>query len=135
MDQGELIQKLTESGITKLTPATRLGTYCTTMRSSLLAKQVHNRSSADWKKAQFVIVDNDQNSDPLQSCLDGWKSLAEDNQYLLICEGNQWLFFNNRGEKPIKSLEEMLESKKKINKKNRVASNNLLWSPWNREVT
>ncbi len=98
MEQQEIIDKLTAHGILKLTTETRYGTYMMTNRSSLLAEQVSNRSSADWKKAQYIIVRYDSiSTESLDDCLQGWESMAQEGQFLLINESNEWNCFDASG--------------------------------------
>ena len=59
-------------------------TYAFINCNSLLAEQVGNRSSAQWKKANFIVCSRDK-SILIKSCLYGWKLLASG-------EGNQILF-------------------------------------------
>lgn len=94
----ELIQQLSRDGITKLTTATRIGSYSVTERSSLATQQVHNRSNGDWKKAQYVIVKvNPNDQTPFVTCLTGWKRLAEPGQFLIIYENGGWQYFDSAG--------------------------------------
>lgn len=99
MEQIEIINALINHGIERLTAKTRYGTFSITAKSSLVAKQVNNRSSADWKKAQYVIVDNDSEdaSISLERCINGWKSMAEERQFLIINDNGEWNFYNYEG--------------------------------------
>lgn len=99
MEQIEIINALINHGIERLTAKTRYGTFSITAKSSLVAKQVDNRSSADWKKAQYVIVDNnhEDTSISLEKCINGWKSMAEECQFLIINDNGEWNFYNYEG--------------------------------------
>ena len=60
-------------------------TFSNITASSLLTEQVHNRSCAQWKKANFVICSKPR-SCSLSACLEGWVMLAgkERNQVLFL---------------------------------------------------
>ena len=81
-----------------MTTETRIGTYLTTNRSSLVAQQVSNRSSADWKKAQYVLINkSDGNTPDLDACIDGWRSLAQERQFLIIYDKSEWKYYDCEG--------------------------------------
>ncbi len=44
-------------GFNEYKPRTLANSFLSTKRNSLVAQQTHNRSSADWKKAMFIIVE------------------------------------------------------------------------------
>lgn len=78
--------------------------------SSLLAEQVNNRSSAQWKKANFIIC-----SKPLKCsvslCLDGWIMLAEkEHNQILFLQGNDGIYraYNWRGTEIQGSIDEII---------------------------
>ena len=115
MEQDEIVQKLSSYGVKRLTTETRLGTYMTTNRSSLIAQQVSNRSSADWKKAQYVLINKSDNDNyNLTDCIDGWKSVAEAQQFLLIFENDEWQYYDFEGNQV--SFEQMISDEPYLNK-------------------
>ena len=115
MEQDEIVQKLSSYGVKRLTTETRLGTYMTTNRSSLIAQQVSNRSSADWKKAQYVLINKSDNGNyNLTDCIDGWKSVAEAQQFLLIFENDEWQYYDFEGNQV--SFEQMISDEPYLNK-------------------
>lgn len=60
--------------------------------SSLLAEQVNNRSSAQWKKANFIICSKPHVC-PLHVCLEGWRMLAEkEKNQILFLQGNDGIY-------------------------------------------
>lgn len=75
---------LRKQGCEPISSQTVPNTFSNITASSLLAEQVNNRSSAQWKKANFVICSKAKTTS-LNACLDGWRLLASD-------EGNQVLF-------------------------------------------
>ena len=98
MEQDEIVRELSKHGVKKLTTETRIGTYLTTNRSSLVAQQVSNRSSADWKKAQYVLINkSDGNTPDLDACIDGWRSLAQERQFLIIYDKGEWKYYDCEG--------------------------------------
>ena len=98
MEQDEIVRELSRHGVKKLTTETRIGTYLTTNRSSLVAQQVSNRSSADWKKAQYVLINkSDGNTHDLDACIDGWRSLAQERQFLIIYDKSEWKYYDCEG--------------------------------------
>lgn len=99
MEQREIIKMLIEHGIERLKPKTRNGTFSSASKKSLVAQQVNNRSSADWKKAQYVIVDNDPDTSSISidDCIKGWRSMAEECQFLIINDNDVWKCYNFKG--------------------------------------
>lgn len=60
--------------------------------SSLLAEQVNNRSSAQWKKANFVICSKPRYCS-ISMCLDGWRMLAEkEHNQILFLQGDDGIY-------------------------------------------
>lgn len=98
MEQNQIIDCLIQRGIKKLTAKTIAGTFSLASKNSLVAQQVHNRSSADWKKAQFIIVDDNDSSIQTERCIKGWKSMAEPLQFLIIKDGSTWKSYNYKGD-------------------------------------
>ncbi len=105
MEQYKIIEELENNGIKVLTTQTIKDSYTIIGRGSLDAAQVHNRDSARWKKAQYIIINKDDISSLTKSNLDGWKSLANLDQFLITCENGDWQIYDNNGNKNIfKSL-------------------------------
>lgn len=82
--------------------------------SSLLADQVNNRSSAQWKKANFIICSKPRVSS-LSECLNGWKMLAEkEENQILFLQGEDSLYraYNWRGNEIRGSVEDIIKKYK-----------------------
>lgn len=64
-------------------------TYSFIRYSSLCAEQVNNRSSAQWKKANFIVCSKEQPYS-LRECIEGWRLLAAptQDQVLFLQEDN-----------------------------------------------
>lgn len=114
MEQDEIVRKLSQNGVKKLTTETRIGTYLTTNRSSLVAQQVANRSSADWKKAQYVLINKSNDNTPdLDACINGWKTLAQERQFLIIYDKDEWKYYDFEGNQV--SFEQLISEKFYVN--------------------
>lgn len=70
----EIEQILMRLGVRETKAETYPNTYSLVDGSSFLAQQVHNRDSASWKKAEYIILKEAQISDEI---LAGWKKLTE----------------------------------------------------------
>lgn len=71
------VQLLEESGLHKAAAETYHGTFSSCDVSSFLAKQVHNRDSASWKKATHIIIDPPAHETDRNRVLDGWFKLVD----------------------------------------------------------
>ena len=79
---------LEKNGCSQIGAQTVPNTYTSINANSLLAEQVNNRSSAQWKKANFIICSKPR-AVSLKSCLDGWIMLAEKEQdQVLFLQGD-----------------------------------------------
>lgn len=85
MEGNNIEWALKKNGCCYIGAQTVPNTFSDINASSLLAEQVNNRSSAQWKKANFIICAKRQGYS-LKSCLEGWKMLAdkEQNQVLFL---------------------------------------------------
>lgn len=91
-------------------------TFSSIKASSLLAEQVNNRSSAQWKKANFIICSKSRDRS-LSACLEGWGSLAEkDRNQVLFLQGDDGIYraYNWRGEEIPGKVEEIVKNYKII---------------------
>lgn len=84
MEGMSITKALIKQGCEPISAQTVPNTFSCINASSLLAEQVNNRSSAQWKKANFVICSKVKTIS-LNACIEGWKLLASS-------EGNQVLF-------------------------------------------
>ncbi len=84
MEGISITRALLNQGCEPISAQTVPNTFSSINANSLLADQVNNRSSAQWKKANFVICSKERRIS-LDACLEGWKMLASS-------EGNQVLF-------------------------------------------
>lgn len=92
MDRQGITRVLEKYGCEPISAQTVPGTFAFITYSSLCAEQVNNRSSAQWKKANFIVCSSDKRFD-YKIALEGWKLLAEStrNQILFI-QGKDGLF-------------------------------------------
>lgn len=83
---------LKKHGCEPISAQTVPNTFSNISANSLLAEQVNNRSSAQWKKANFVICSR-ANTTSIGACLEGWRMLAsgEANQVLFL-QGNDGIY-------------------------------------------
>ena len=89
------IQKGLSNFTEELTSQTYHNTYRVQKRDSLLADSLGTRANSIWKMAQFIVATYDNKKDvPLDSYLDGWKTLVKNyKDQLLIIEiddQNHW---------------------------------------------
>ena len=83
---------LEEKGCNPINAQTVPNTFSTITASSLLAEQVSNRFSAQWKKANFVICSKPRTIS-LSACLEGWYALAEKEQnQILFLQGDDGVY-------------------------------------------
>ena len=107
---------LNKNGISPISAQTVPNTFANINASSLLAEQVNNRSSAQWKKANFVICSKPRNCS-LRSCLDGWTLLAENEQnQILFLQGDDGIYraYNWHGVEIHGKVDEIVERYKII---------------------
>lgn len=86
-------------------------TYAFITYSSLCAEQVNNRSSAQWKKANFIVCAKEARYS-LNTCIEGWKLLAAptQDQVLFIQEDNGlYKAFNWAGRELNGSIEDIVK--------------------------
>lgn len=79
---------------------TNIGTFRSTVRSSLLNEGLSTRANSIWKMAQYIIATHDSSNKPKQDYLAGWKTLAANvgNQYLFLeTTPNIWELFDASG--------------------------------------
>ena len=91
-------------------------TFSNINASSLLAEQVNNRSSAQWKKANFIVCSKSRDYS-FSACLSGWVSLAEkDRNQVLFLQGDDGIYraYNWRGDEIHGRVEEIVEKYKII---------------------
>ena len=82
--------------------------------SSLLAEQVNNRSSAQWKKANFIICSKPRTCS-LNACLEGWVLLAEkEHNQVLFLQGDDGIYkaFNWKGAEINGKVEDIIKNYK-----------------------
>jgi len=92
MDGYNISGALKRHGCNPIGAQTVPNTFAYINASSLLADQVNNRSSAQWKKANFVICTKPRNC-PLRLCLDGWIMLAEkEHNQILFLQGDDSVY-------------------------------------------
>ena len=112
MDRIAFIRTMNKYGFERIGAQTVPGTYSEITHSSLLAEQVNNRSSAQWKKAEFVLCSGKWKGS-LSRCLDGWKALAEasEDQFLIIQdETGYFKLYDSKGRELNQSLSEIIDS-------------------------
>jgi len=97
------IQKGLSSFVERYDSQTFIGSYRETTRASLLKDGLSTRANSLWKMAEYVIAEYDNDdSIPLYSYLNGWKSLAArfGDQYLLLEESkDNWGMYDSQGVK------------------------------------
>ncbi len=114
MDRVAFTRTMNKYGFEKICSQTVPGTFSEISHNSLLAEQVNNRASAQWKKAEFIFCSGRWKG-PLTNCLRGWRLLAETtrDQYLIIQDENGYFkIFNAYCEELMVSLSEIIESLK-----------------------
>ncbi len=107
---------LRKNGCNLIGAQTVPNTFSNINASSLLAEQVNNRSSAQWKKANFIICSKSR-SCPIQLCLEGWIMLADKEQnQVLFLQGDDGIYraYNWRGIEIQGKLEDIIERYKII---------------------
>ncbi|MBR3784703.1 MAG: hypothetical protein IKJ78_09625 [Bacteroidales bacterium] len=115
--EGMTIQRaLEKNGCNPIGAQTVPNTFTSIDARSLLAEQVNNRSSAQWKKANFIMCSKHR-SHSLAACLEGWKLLAEkeENQVLFL-QGDDGVYraYNWRGNEIHGRVEEIIDKYKII---------------------
>lgn len=85
MDKTKLMEFLKNNNIHTVKPWTQLGSYTSATYANMTAAQVNNRSSATWKTAQYVIV-NDCMAENIDVLLKRWRELTSSytGQYLFV---------------------------------------------------
>lgn len=86
-------------------------TYSFITYSSLCAEQVNNRSSAQWKKANFIVCSKEGRYS-LRTCIEGWKLLAastQDQVLFLQEENGLYKAYNWAGRELNGSIEDIVK--------------------------
>lgn len=85
MDSTQLKTLLENSGCQKNKADTKIGRYTTATWNNFTAAQVANRSSASWKTAQYIIV-NDCKEENIDKLINIWRRLTAgyNDQYLIV---------------------------------------------------
>lgn len=112
MDRLSFMRLMKRYDFEKISSQTVPGTYSEISHDSLLAEQVNNRSSAQWKKAEIIFCSGRWKG-TLVPCIYGWKTLAEQtcDQYLVIQdESGLYRVYNWHGQESSKSLDEILDN-------------------------
>ena len=103
MDTSNIIKIISSKYQEVDSSATYLNTYSKVTYQNLVTKQVSNRASKGWGKANYIIVEaNDEKSIPsIDDLLDKWKELSSSykNQFLILEYPNGvWNMFDYSGQ-------------------------------------
>lgn len=116
MDGYKISGELTRNGCHIIGAQTVPNTFSFINASSLLAEQVNNRSSAQWRKANFIICSKSRHCSK-NRCLDGWIMLAEkEHNQILFLQDDDGIYraYNWNGNEIHGSIEDIIKRYKII---------------------
>ena len=111
MDRQSITSALLKHGCEQISAQTVAKTFAYISYKNLCAEQVNNRSSAQWKKANFIICSKDKGS-LFSTALTGWQSLAAYTQdQVLFIQGEDGFFhaYNWFGKELNSSVSEIIQ--------------------------
>ncbi len=96
----EELQSNLERFATYYSSQTNKGTYRQTGRNSLLKDGLSTRANSIWKMAEYIIATYEDSTEPIESYLKGWHTLAKNfkDQYLFLeVEPDTWHLYDWNG--------------------------------------